>query len=206
MGVKALRAGLDALGLECDELQAQSFMLYLAELKRWNKAYNLTSIKDDAGIILKHFIDSSIYLLALSPEDKYIADIGTGGGFPGIPMKILRPELRMTLVEPTGKKTAFLRNMVHKLELSDTEVLNMRVQDTPELEVDVAVSRAFCSARDFVERAAHIIRPGGKMILSKGPRAEEEATELKDMDINYVTRKVKLPASDMTRTLITISL
>src|SRR4030066_1857491 len=103
-----LKKGLKEMVIQYSDEQIRSFMTFLSELKKWNRAYNLTGLKTDEDIIIKHFLDSLLYLKALPDGPLKVADIGSGAGFPGIPVKIMRPEIGMYLIEPTGKKTAFL--------------------------------------------------------------------------------------------------
>ena len=105
-----LRDGIIELGFTPSKEQINAFMIYLSELKKWNKAYNLTGLEKDEDIIIKHFLDSLLYLKAIPNGEIRIADIGSGAGFPGIPIKILRPEIEMFLIEPSRKKSAFLKS------------------------------------------------------------------------------------------------
>ena len=197
-----LKDGLRELGIEeLSEERTRAFMTYLAELKKWNKAYSLTSLKTDEDIVIKHFLDSCLYLKALpcgrgstpgQPLD--IADVGSGAGFPGLPLKIIRPELRISLIEPSRKKAAFLRHMIRTLGLEDIEVVEKRVEDLSGVLFDAALTRALFSARDFLAKTAHIVKPGGLIILSKGPKFEDELSGLND----YKVIEVKLPSGGLT--------
>ena len=93
-----LKKGLDELSFLCSEEQINAFMTYLSELKKWNRAYNLTALKTDRDIIIKHFLDSILYLKVIPEKTLKIADAGTGAGFPGIPIKIMKPEIEITLI------------------------------------------------------------------------------------------------------------
>lgn len=204
-GQELLQRGLCALQLPCDEATVGVFMQYLHELARWGKAYNLTSITEEQEVVTKHFLDSALYLSCLHGDDLSIADVGTGGGFPGVVMKILRPQLRLTLIEPVGKKTTFLRMLLRRLGIDEgVTVLTQRIEDVGDLAVDVAVSRAFCPALEFVERTRHIVRPGGRFILSKGPRAQQEAQELEDRGLHATLVESTIPGTDLTRILMTV--
>jgi 16S rRNA (guanine527-N7)-methyltransferase len=182
-------------------------MTYLSELKKWNKAYNLTGLKEDKDIIIKHFFDSLLYLKALPDGEIKVADIGTGAGFPGIPIKIIRPEIDIYLIEPSRKKSAFLRHIIRQLRLKKTEVIEKRIeeirlnQELAEL-VDVAVTRALFSIKDFMKKASHIVKEGGILILNKGPKVDEELNKLKD--VKYKFLPVNLPFSDIKRYLIIV--
>ena len=111
-----LKNGLQELDIICSEDQIGSFMLYHAELKKWNKAYNLTALKNDHDIIIKHFLDSLLYLKALPEGISTLADAGSGAGFPGIPIKLVLPALDLTLIESSRKKTAVLRHITRQLQ------------------------------------------------------------------------------------------
>jgi len=196
-----LLQGIEALGLSCSEAEAELFMSYLSELKKWNRAYSLTSIRDDQGIVTKHFLDSLMYLKALPDDMNSIADIGAGAGFPGLPIKILRPEVELYLVEPVQKKAAFLRSTARRLGLDGVEVLAQRVEDVSGLQVDAAVTRALFTIKDFFDKAHHLVRPGGVFVLSKGPKVGDE---LRDVDFPFETVEMKLPFEDSVRVLVRV--
>lgn len=176
-----LRQGVTELKLSCSEKQARTFLTYLSELKKWNRAYNLTGLKTDDDIIIKHFLDSLLYIRTLPPSPFHMADIGTGAGFPGVPVKIMVPEIELTLIESSRKKAAFLRNIVRTLDLRRVTVLEKRIEHLGnELgqSFDTIVSRATFSIREFLTAACPYVRPGGTLILNKGPRVHDELTEL----------------------------
>ena len=199
-----LRKGLHELGLKAPDAQLVQFDVYLSELKRWNKAYSLTSLKTDRDIIVKHFLDSALYLKVIPPDVRSIADIGAGAGFPGVVLKILRPELEVTLVEPVQKKDTFLRNLISRLKLEGISTLRARVEDVSDIQVDAACTRALFSVKELVEQAGHIVRPGGLFILNKGPKGKEELAEAKDAGIAYEEIEVELPKEKVMRRLITV--
>ncbi len=172
-----LKTGLNELGLACSESQIQSFMIYLSELKKWNNVYNITALNTDEEIIIKHFLDSLLYLKAMPQGNIKLADIGTGGGFPGIPIKIMRPETGLTLVEPSRKKTSFLRNIIRKTGLSEISVLQKRIEQLGEDFsncFDLIVSRATFGIKEFLDLACPLLNDTGRLVISKGPKAEDE--------------------------------
>lgn len=183
-----LGKGLRLLGMEPSDGQVGAFMLYLSELKRWNSAYSLTSLRTDEDIVVKHFLDSALYLKALPVASVFVADIGSGPGFPGIPMKIMMPGLDIVLIEPSEKKERFLRHMIKKLGLDGLRTIRARAEDVDGPRVDAAVTRALFSAVEFMEKAGHLIGEGGCLILSKGPKAQPELLEARaaGLEVNVV--------------------
>jgi 16S rRNA (guanine527-N7)-methyltransferase len=198
---KLLVKGLKALELTPSEKQVSSFMTYLEELKRWSRAVSLTSLKTDEDIVIKHFIDSCLYLKALPSGAISIADMGSGAGFPGLPLKILRPEFKVYLIESSGKKCSFLRHVQRALKLEGMEVVEGRVEDVEGVEVDAALTRATFGVKEFVKIAGRIVRPGGVFVLSKGPKASDE---LKGADFNYEIMEIALPLTNIKRNLVIV--
>ena len=128
--VEILRQGARDLGVTLSEAQVSDFVTYFRELTAWNKKINLTAMTDDKEIVVKHFLDSLACSRAFpSPLGASLLDIGSGAGLPGLPVKILLPDLRVTLLEPSLKKTAFLRHLIGTLHLKDAEVISKRLQD-----------------------------------------------------------------------------
>ena len=178
-----LEIGINELGIGHTEAQIKSFLTFLSELKKWNRAYNLTGLKTDQDIIIKHFLDSLLYLRAIPAETQRLADVGSGAGFPGLPLKIMMPELEVFLVESSRKKTAFLRHITRLLKLEGVEVLEKRIEGLDvkyEKSFDVAVSRATFSITEFIELACPYARETGRLILNKGPKLAEELKDLQN--------------------------
>jgi 16S rRNA (guanine527-N7)-methyltransferase len=200
--VALLKAGIRELGLSCSEKQVGAFLTYLEELKKWNKAYNLTALKIDRDIIIKHFLDSLLFAKALPPEVSTLADIGSGAGFPGIPIKIMFPSLSVFLIEPTQKKAVFLRHICSKLQLQDVEIIDKRIEEVKGLQVDVAVTRALYSVKEFIEKTKDIINKNGILILSKGPGLEKELLGLDQGNISI--SDFKLPFENIIRHMVVV--
>lgn len=203
-----IKKGLRGLGLVPSEWQVNAFVLYLRELKKWNRAYNLTALKTDEDIIIKHFLDSLLYLRAMPEGRIKVADIGSGAGFPGIPMKIVRPEIEMYLIEPSRKKAAFLRHVIRILGLEGIEVIEKRIEDVGAIKeslksVDVAVTRALFDIKEFIRKAAPILKQNGLFILSKGPKIKDEVKALVDKDYKILTLSLPL-APDIKRNIVII--
>jgi len=202
-----LKRGLKELGYIPEREQLRTFITYLSEIKKWNKAYNLTAIERDEDIVIKHFLDSLLYLKALPDGEIKVADVGSGAGFPGIPVKIIRPEIEMYLIEPSRKKSAFLKNIISQLGLKEIGVIGKRIEEVRvgrelALPVDAAVTRALFTIKDFLKRASHIVREGGIFILSKGPKLKEEISMLKN--ITYEILTLGLPLSDIKRHIVIV--
>ncbi len=176
-----LKKGLKKMGITCSKGQIDAFMTFLSELKKWNRAYNLTALKTDEDIIIKHFFDSLLYLRAIPEGVLRLADVGTGAGFPGIPIKIIRPEIDMTLIEASRKKAAFLRHIIRLLRLTMINVFEQRIETLSkahERAYEVIVSRATFKIKDFLKIACPYVRENGRVVLSKGPRVSEEIKDL----------------------------
>lgn len=176
-----LKQGINELNISCSEKQIRAFMTYLSELIKWNRAYNLTGLKTEDDIVIKHFLDSLLYMKALPSPPFHMADVGAGAGFPGIPIKIIMPEITLTLIESSRKKAAFLRTIVRTLALKQVTVLEERIEHLgSELEgsFDTIVSRATFSIREFLTLACPYVRQGGTLILNKGPKVRDELNEL----------------------------
>jgi 16S rRNA (guanine527-N7)-methyltransferase len=193
---------LKELPLSYAPAQVRAFMTYLSELKKWNKAYNLTSLKTDEEMIVKHFLDSLLYLTALPSGAASVMDVGSGAGFPGIPLKIMRPEILVYLLEPSRKKATFLRHIVRTLALNTIEVMEKRIEEVKSLTVDVAVTRALFGIKEFIEKASPHVKEGGRLILSKGPKVKEELKAVKETHCEVVT--LSLPTTHIKRFLVLI--
>lgn len=200
---KLLIEGLRELGLETSDILVSKFIIYLKELKKWNRAYNLTALKEDREIVIKHFLDSLLYLKAIPEGAWEICDVGSGAGFPGVPLAIVRPDLSFTLIEPSRKKTAFLRNIKRVLSLNNVDVLEARIEDVREKKFDIAVTRALFSIGDFIKNAGHAVKTRGLLIMNKGPKFEEEIREA-PASTHIEVLQAALPQSGIQRSIVKI--
>jgi 16S rRNA (guanine527-N7)-methyltransferase len=182
--MEKLIEGAGKLGIGFNARQVKQFELYYQELIAWNKKINLTAITDYSSVQVKHFLDSLTITLAWSKgeverPDFNIIDIGTGAGFPGVPLKILLPQPRLVLIEPTTKKIAFLHHIIRKLELENVEVLNSRAEEAAHLplyreQFALVLSRAVALLPTLVELTLPFCRIGGRFIAQKKGEVEQE--------------------------------
>ena len=170
-----LESGLHALGLA--PALSEPLLAYLALLDRWNRAYNLTAIRDPGEMVAKHLLDS----LAMHPFAKAgtLADLGTGPGLPGIPLAIAHPALQVTLVESNGKKARFLREAVRTLQLSNARVAESRIEalDLPAA-FDAITARALATLPLILELGGHLLKPQGRLLAMKGALPADEIAAL----------------------------
>jgi 16S rRNA (guanine527-N7)-methyltransferase len=197
-----LREGLAALALP-GEL-APPLLAYLDLLARWNRAYNLTAVREPREMVPRHLLDS----LAMEPfldGIATLADLGTGPGLPGIPLAIARPGLRVTLVEANGKKARFLREAVRTLGLDNAEVAESRIEalDRPGA-FDAITARALASLPQILGFGGHLLAPGGRLLAMKGARPDEEIAALPRGWRLEMLRRLTVPGLDGERHLAVV--
>jgi 16S rRNA (guanine527-N7)-methyltransferase len=188
--MRQLIAGAGKLGIELDARQVEQFELYYRELIEWNTRINLTAITDYHSVQAKHFLDSLTVASVLSAQgvansDFRIVDIGTGAGFPGLPLKILFPQPRLVLLESTAKKVTFLQHVIRKLELENVEVVNNRAEEAARLplyreQFALVLSRAVASLPTLVELILPFCRVSGRCIVQKKGEIEHEVNSAKE--------------------------
>jgi 16S rRNA (guanine527-N7)-methyltransferase len=159
-----LLAGLVALKL--DPALAGPLLRYLGELVLWNKAYNLTAVREPAEMVTRHLLDSLVLLPHVAGR---VLDVGTGAGLPGIPLALANPALHVTLLDSNGKKARFLRHAQRQIPLTNVEVVEARAEAyVPAAPFDAAVSRAFASLGDFLTATARLVGPGSSLTMAAG--------------------------------------
>lgn len=176
-----LQQGAAELGITLSDLQLNRALIYLQELKKWNVKINLTGLQDEVMIIQHLFIDSLSCVLSGELEGSVsVMDVGTGAGFPGIPLKLYNPDLRLTLLDASHKKIVFLKSVCRKLGFLDVRCLAKRVEDLrgeEETRVDVVVSRAMGSLIDLVYLCGSVFIAPFKLLLQRGREGKQETLE-----------------------------
>ena len=199
-----LVAGAKALGIALEPRQAAAFMTLIAELADWNTRFNLTAITVPADIVDKHLLDS----LAVQPylRGLRVADIGTGAGFPGLPLAIVNPQRRFTLVESTGKKAAFLRHVVDRLKLSNVEVVQGRSEAMhPPRPFDSVIARALGSLSEFLRVSGHLAGRNGRLLAMKGRPPVDELEALPAGWKAVGVHPIRVPGLDAERCLVELA-
>lgn len=210
---KKLIEGAKAIDIEVTEKNAEKFYNYMEILLDWNERINLTAITEENDIILKHFIDS-LTVLKYIEEEKNIIDVGTGAGFPGIPISIVSEGNRVTLLDSLNKRILFLQDVIDKINLKNVKAIHSRAEEFGQnkdnrQKYDIAVSRAVANLSTLLEYLMPLVRVGGKCICMKGPDIEEELNNAKFAikELGGVIEKVDkfvLPNSDIIRNIIII--
>ena len=160
-------------GISLSDQQQQQLVAYVEMLHKWNKAYNLTSVRDPNEMLVRHILDSIV--VAPHLQGTRFIDVGTGPGLPGIPLSIVRPESHFTLLDSLGKRVRFLRQVQHELKLTNIEPVQSRVDDFPaEPPFDGVISRAFASLNDMVSWCHHLPGDAGRFYALKGQLPEDE--------------------------------
>jgi 16S rRNA (guanine527-N7)-methyltransferase len=198
----SLDQGLRAMGFDLDAAARERLLRHLDLVAKWNRVHNLTAVREPEQMVVVHTLDS-LSLLPHLGDAKSLADVGTGGGFPGIPVAIARPGIEVTLIDSSHKKCAFLEQAKTELALDNVEVVCGRVEQwRPGRAFDVVVSRAFAELSDFVAQASQLVAPGGRMLAMKGVHPFEEIARVPAS--HRVARVVELevPSLDARRHLV----
>ena len=202
--------GAQVFGIHLDEKTVDSFDLYLRELLKWNEKMNLTAIRSEREIILKHFLDS-LSVLPHLPEISSLLDIGSGAGFPGIPLKMVQPSLQVTLIDSVRKKVDFQSHIIRSLGLQSIQAIHGRMEDREILEnlgdrFDGAIGRAFSDLERLLLLGFPFLKKGGILLAMRGKRGEEEVRELSPIATNQYrlmeTVHFSLPFSSIKRSLL----
>jgi 16S rRNA (guanine527-N7)-methyltransferase len=172
-----LAAGAREIGIDLGPEKAEILLKLVDELEQGNAQFNLTAIRDRPGMLRKHVLDS----LSVQPylRGSRVADVGTGAGFPGLPLAIVNPERRFTLIEATGKKARFVEQTIARIGCANAAVVNSRAESYRPFELfDTVLARALSPLAGFVAYAGHLCAPGGRLLAMKGKRPDEEISAL----------------------------
>ena len=198
-----LAAGVAALDLALPAGAEAKLLAYLALLDKWNRVYNLTAVRDIERMVSHHLLDSLAAVPLFQAES--VLDVGSGGGLPGIPLAIARPELQVTVIDSIAKKTAFLLQAKAELGLANLNVVTRRVEDFhPPAGFDVITSRAFSDLKEFVTLTRHLLRPGGRWLAMKGLIPHAEIATLPDWVIVSANHQLRVPGLEASRHLIVL--
>ncbi len=201
-GAEVLQAGLAALGIRPEARQIERWLAHLALVARWNRIDNLTAIRDPRAMLAQHLLDS----LSVAPHlrGRRLVDVGSGAGFPGLPLAILHPDWPVVLLDAAAKRVRFLRQAVLELGLDNVTVVQARVADwTPPAPADEVISRAFAPLDRFVAGARHLLAPGGRLLAMKGAVPAAELSAL-PRGIAYTVTPLTVPGLPARRHLISL--
>jgi len=199
----ALQRGLHELALTLPAGAVEKLLAYLDLLAKWNKTYNLTAIRDPLQAVSVHLLDSLAVMRELPGGRGAMADIGSGGGLPGIPVAIAEPARPVTLNDANEKKTAFLRQAVIELDLANAQVHAGRAEDWRPVECfTVVISRGFASLADFLTACRHLVAPGGVLAAMKGAYPREELAQVPAGCNCHDVRRLRVPLLDAERHLV----
>jgi len=195
-----LEQGLAALGIVLPASAHAKLLAYVALLYKWNKTYSLTAMREQDKAVSHHLLDSLVVLPFVAATS--LLDVGSGGGMPGIPLAIARPELHVTLLDSNSKKTAFLQQAVIELALPNISVHGGRVEQYhPAVGFDAITSRAFAELADFVALSQHLLAPGGRWLAMKGLWPHDEIARLPAMAQLDTVHRLQVPGVDGERHL-----
>jgi len=205
-----LLRGAETFGIDLTGGTIQAFDIYLRELLKWNQKINLTAIRTEKGIVIKHFLDS-LSVCPHIPSHASLLDVGSGAGFPGIPLKMVQPSIQVTLVDSVRKKVDFQKHVVRLLGLRGIEAVHGRVQEGKVVHgmagrFDMAISRAFSDTATFLHVSHLLLKRGGMAIAMRGKTTEEDLENLsKEEGRRYRLQNhisFDLPFSNFERTIL----
>lgn len=198
-----LQMGLQQMQVELSSEQQQKLLDYVALLLKWNSTYNLTALRQEDQMLTHHVLDSLTLLPYLDGIETLI-DVGSGGGMPGIPTAICRPDIQITLLDANSKKTSFLSQAVIELGLKNVKVITGRVEALEGVQFDAVTSRAFAELKDFVNLTGQLLRPEGSWLAMKGVYPYEEIAQLPEGVHVEKVEKMAVPSLDAERHMVIV--
>lgn len=200
---RQLARGAKEMDVALSDSQAAQLLAYMALLNKWNKAYNLTAVRDPDEMVSRHLLDS-LSVLPFVGAGRWL-DVGSGGGMPGVILAIMLPDNEFTLLDSNGKKTRFLTQVKMELGLDNLQVVNSRVEAfSPDRPFDGIVSRAFSSLADFTELTRHLSTPQTRWLAMKGLYPQDELQALADDFRVQRSIELSVPGSDASRHLLVL--
>ncbi|MCM0613864.1 16S rRNA (guanine(527)-N(7))-methyltransferase RsmG [Marinobacter sediminum] len=201
---RQLRDGLATMGLAFSEERQQGLLAFLALLNKWNRAYNLTAVRDERAMVSRQLLDSLSILSWVTTD--HLLDVGAGGGLPGIPLAIALPERQFTLLDSNGKKTRFLNQCVLELGLKNVQVIHGRAEDCkPEQPFTQISSRAFTALENLVDWCGDLLANEGEFLAMKGQFPDDEVAALPAGWQVKSRHSLKVPGADGERHLLVIA-
>lgn len=198
--------GARQLGIELTTEQETQLLAYLALLVKWNKAYNLTAIRNPQEMVSRHLLDSLSVLKFVSGQGQRWLDVGSGGGMPGIILAIMLPSQQFTLLDANGKKTRFLTQVKLELKLENVQVVHARIEEHQvETAYDGIISRAFSSLADFTSWTAHLGDLATRWLAMKGVQPDDELQQMSDGFKMDACHKLQVPGCQGQRHLLLLS-
>ncbi len=199
--------GAAEMSVALSSVQIEKLLVYIREFEKWNKAYNLSAVRDIQQMVARHLLDSLSVVPWISTQKNFpltrMIDVGTGGGLPGIPLAIMFPEKQFTLLDSNGKKTRFLFHVKTLLGLTNVTVENRRVEEfVPTEKFQGVISRAFASLQDMTEGCANLIETDGIFLAMKGLFPEDELAPISDKIELVETIKLVVAETDGERHLL----
>jgi len=198
-----LMQGSESLSLTLTEQQAEKLVGYVERIDKWNKAYNLTSVREPEQMMVKHILDS----IAVAPfiDGKTIIDVGTGPGLPGIPLSVMLPDSSFTLLDSLGKRVRFMKQCAFELGLNNVTPVHSRVEDhKPDQPYDIVLSRAFASLKDMLHWCEHLVDSSGVFVALKGQFPQSEIDEVSDHFRIESVKALLVPELEGERHLVNI--
>ncbi|MDO9105762.1 MAG: 16S rRNA (guanine(527)-N(7))-methyltransferase RsmG [Methylovulum sp.] len=199
-----LDSGLDSLNMQLTEYQIEQLLAFLKLMEKWNKAYNLTAIRNKEDMVSLHLLDS----LAIIPfvTGQRVIDIGTGAGLPGIPLAICLPDVEFTLLDSNAKKTRFVQQAILELKLNNVVVCHHRAENYhPEKPFSTVLTRAFASLPDIIKLTAHLLAKEGVLLAMKGQNLNAELAQLSgNVSAKTTVIPVRVPGIEAERCLVRI--
>lgn len=204
-----LLKGAEQLGITLTSQVVENYLFYIEELKKWNKSINLTSLTTDRDMAVKHFLDS-LTIVPFLQDATQVLDIGTGAGFPGLPLKIFAPSIDVLLLESSQKKCSFLRHIVRGLKLAGVEIVHGRAEDRKMIEryaggFDLVLSRALADLPTSLQLALPYTKRGGRIVGMRGRQGERERdeTDWRPLGLQLLEqRRLTLPFVEEQRVLL----